>query len=420
MTSIPTMAELEIISQGDEVVQGYTVDSNAAEIAQLATALGLPVGRHASVGDDPQAIAGLLFEAAERATELVCTGGLGPTDDDHTADAVAAAFGLELVEHPVALEQVRARYAAFGRELDVTGQRQARIPVGARLLENRWGTAPGFVLERWPCRLWFLPGVPREMRKMMAAHVVPGWRARYRELSPGRLVTVRCVGLPESRAQLRLQGLEHPEVRMGFRAALPEVQVKLRFEADADDSFVQAHTAQVHEVVARWAYVIQDSALPGSGGTIEEVVGRALLARGHTVATAESCTAGRLSAALTRKPGSSAWMLEGAVVYSNTAKERACGVPHALLAEHGAVSEPVARALAEGIRARSGATWGLATTGIAGPGGGTDDKPVGTVHVAVAGPEGTVHRRLRLPGDRVRVMDLTVAFVLKLLLDQLG
>ena len=252
---------------------------------------------------------------------------------------------------------------------------------------------------------------------MMAAHVIPGWRKRYPQLEPGRLVTIRCVGLPESRAQLRLRGLEHPAVRMGFRAALPEVQIKLRFEPDADEVFVTEYTEQVREVVGAWAYAVEDSERAGSGGTIEEVVGRALLALGHTVATAESCTAGRVAAALTRKPGSSAWMLEGAVVYSNAAKERLCGVPAAMLEEHGAVSEPVARALAEGVRQRSSATWGLATTGIAGPDGGSEDKPVGTVHIAVAGPAGTVHRLLRLPGDRERVMDLTVAFVLKLLLE---
>jgi nicotinamide-nucleotide amidase len=420
MPPTPPMAELEILSQGDEVVQGYTVDTNAAWIALRATELGLVVGRHASVGDEPAAIAGLLYEAAERATEIVCTGGLGPTDDDHTADAVAAAFGLELREHPQALEQIRTRYATFGRELDVTGQRQARIPVGGRLLENRWGTAPGFVVERWPCRLWFLPGVPREMKRMMTAHVIPGWRKRYPRLAPGRLVTIRCVGLGESRAQLKLRGLEHPAVRMGFRAALPEVQIKLRFEPGADEDFVQEQTARVRESVADWAFTVQDSTVPGSGGTIEEIVGRVLAARGETVATAESCTAGRVSAALTRKPGSSAWMLEGVVVYSNAAKERLCGVPAAMLEEHGAVSEPVARALAEGVRERSGATWGLATTGIAGPGGGTEDKPVGTVHIAVAGPAGTAHRLLRLPGARERVMDRTVAAVLKLLLDQIS
>jgi nicotinamide-nucleotide amidase len=254
---------------------------------------------------------------------------------------------------------------------------------------------------------------------MMQEHVIPGWRRRHPQLRAGRLLTFRCVGLPESRAQLLLRELEHPAVRMGFRAVMPEVQVKLRFEPDAEEAFVQEQAARVGAALGRWAYTLEDSAQPGSGGRIDEVVGRALLARGQTVATAESCTAGRVAAALTRMPGSSAWLLEGAVVYSNAAKERLCGVPAATLEEHGAVSEPVARALAEGARERAGATWGLSTTGIAGPGGGTEDKPVGTVHIAVAGPTGTACRLLRLPGDRERVMDRTVALVLRLLLEQL-
>ncbi len=420
MPNAPSLAEVEILSQGDEIVQGLTVDSNAAEIAQAVTSLGLPVGRHGSVGDDPAAIAALLFEASERATEIICTGGLGPTDDDHTADAAALAFGRPLVEDPSALAQVRARYSAFGKDLDVTGRRQARIPAGARVLENRWGTAPGFVLEAWPARLWFLPGVPREMRKMLAHHVLPALEARYPGGTLGRLVTVRCIGLAESRAQLRLRGMTVPGVRIGFRAELPEVQVKLRFDRSVEPEAVDLYVAEVLVRLGSAVFVVEDSAVPGSGGSIEEVVGRALLAKGETVATAESCTAGRLAAALTRKPGSSAWMLEGAVVYSNEAKERLGGVPHDLLVEHGAVSEPVARALAEGIRDCSGATWGLATTGIAGPSGGSEEKPVGTVHVAVAGPDGTHHRQLRLPGARVQVMQRAVAGVLMLLWRQLG
>ncbi len=415
----PPLAEIEILSQGDEVVQGFTVDSNAAEIAQAVTALGLPVGRHGSVGDEPAAIAALLFEAAERATEVICTGGLGPTEDDCTAQAASMAFGRELREDPAALEQVRARYAAFGRELDVTGRRQARIPAGARVLENRWGSAPGFVLEAWPARLWFLPGVPREMRKMLTHHVLPALELRYPDSRPGRLVTVRCIGLGESQAQLRLEGMAVAGVRIGFRAVLPEVRVKLRFEHQVEPGAVDAFVAEVRRRLEPHAFTVQDSENPGSGGSIEEVVGRALLARGETVATAESCTAGRLAAALTRKPGSSAWILEGAVVYSNDAKERLCGVPHAMLVEHGAVSEPVARALAEGVRKRAGSTWGLSTTGIAGPGGGTEEKPVGTVHVAVAGPTGSCHRLMQLPGSREQVMQRAVGWVLKLLWEQL-
>ncbi|MFH1463024.1 MAG: CinA family nicotinamide mononucleotide deamidase-related protein [Pseudomonadota bacterium] len=412
MPHAPPLAEVEILSQGDEVLLGEVVDTNAAEIARAVTDLGVPVGRHACVGDDPDTIAALLREAAERVSEVICTGGLGPTDDDHTAEAVARAFALELFEHPRALEQIRARYARFQRELDSTGRRQARLPRGARLLENRWGTAPGFMLDRRPARLWFLPGVPAEMRAMLAAHVLPALRERYPELAPGRTVVFRCLGLGESHVQLELADIVAPGLRVGYRATLPEVQVKLRFAQDADPDAAEVVVAEVRRRLGAAVFAEEDGTPAGS---IEEVVGRMLLARGETVATAESCTAGRVAAALTRMSGSSAWLLEGAVVYSNAAKERAAGVPHAMLEAHGAVSEPVARALAEGIRARAGTTWGLATTGIAGPTGGSPEKPVGTVHIAVAGPEGTAHRALRLPGDREQVMARTVASVLALL-----
>jgi len=412
MPTVPPLAEVEILSQGDEVLEGEVADTNAAEIARAVVDLGLPVGRHACVGDDPAAIAALLFEAAERATEVICTGGLGPTADDHTAAAVAEAFGLALCEHPRALEQVRARYARRGRDLDETGRRQARIPAGARVLENAAGTAPGFVLDRPPARLWCLPGVPSEMRAMLARHVLPALRARYPDLAPARLVRFRCLGLPESRAQLLLGDVARPGVRVGYRAVLPEVQVKLRFAPDLAPGAVERILAETGARLGASVFAVEDGEQVGA---IEEVVGRLLLARGQTVAAAESCTAGRLCAALTRLPGSSGYFLEGAVVYANEAKERTCGVPRALIEAHGAVSEAVARALAEGVRARAGSTWGLATTGIAGPGGGTPEKPVGTVHVAVAGPVGTRHLALRLVGDREEVMARAVAAVLGLL-----
>ncbi len=416
----PPLAEVEILSQGDEVLCGATVDSNAAEIARAVDALGLPLGRHSTVGDDPQAIAALLFQAADRATELICSGGLGPTEDDHTAAAVALAFGLDLHEHPAALEQVGRAYASFGRPLDSTAHRQARIPRGARVLENRWGTAPGFVLERWPARLWFLPGVPRELRAMLAAHVLPALQKRYPAARAGRLVTLRCLGLPESRVQLALSDMQVPGVRVGFRALLPEIQVKLRFDPEADLAAGDAFVAHARGLLGRSLFGVEDSATGERCGPIEEVVGRSLLQRGQTVATAESCTAGRVAAALTSIAGSSVWFLEGAVVYSNAAKQRCCGVPAELLEQHGAVSEPVARALAEGIRVRSGAHWGLATTGIAGPGGGTEEKPVGTVHIAVAGPDRTSHRLLQRPGDRAAIMARSVGSVLDLLRRRMG
>ncbi len=397
----------EIVSQGGEVVTGDVPDTNAAFLARLLDQAGLCVTRHTTVGDDPDAIAGVLAEAAGRAAHVVCTGGLGPTDDDHTAAAASRAFGLPLEEHPEALAQVRARYAAYGRPLEPSGRRQARLPRGAALLENRHGTAPGFRVARPGCSLWFLPGVPREMEAMARDHLAPALAAL--GLPRDRIRVIRCTGIGEGLVQERMWGLAIPAgIRIGWRAVIPEVQVKLRAGPEVPEDDLAALVEGVSAVLGDRVFAVD-------GGPLEEVVGRRLYDRQETVATAESCTAGRLAAAITRVPGASAWFLEGAVVYANAAKIQACGVDTSVLAAHGAVSEPVARAMAEGIRYRAGSTWGLATTGIAGPSGGTPEKPVGTVHVAVAGPSGTAHRLLCLPGARETIMDRAVGAVLDLL-----
>ncbi len=409
------MIQVEILSQGDEVVSGQVVDSNAAEIARAVEGLGLHVLRHGAVRDDAQQIAAALRCAAGRAQEVICTGGLGPTLDDCTAEAAALAFDLPLEERPAALQQVQARYAAFKRPLDEAGRRQARIPAGAALLENRWGTAPGFAVDSGGARLWFLPGVPREMRPMLRAHVLPGLRKRH-ATQPRRVVTLRCLGLHESRLQQCLRPLRLPlGLRLGYRAVVPEVQVKLYVRQGVEEPVVQGALQELRGALGRAVFGVEDEQAGLRSGPIAAVVGRALAARGETVATAESCTAGRVAAAITAVPGSSQWFMEGAVVYSDAAKRRQCGVPPEVLETHGAVSEPVARALAEGIRRRAGTSWGLSATGIAGPGGGTEEKPLGTVHIAVAGAGGTTWRRLRLPGDREMVMGLTVGSVLDLL-----
>lgn len=398
---------VEIVSQGDEVLQGHTVDTNAAELARALVGCGLEVIRHSTVGDDLEAIARVLSEAAMRAEEVVCTGGLGPTEDDLTSDAVARAFQVALEHREDAWEQVQAVFARLGRVPPESNRRQARIPLGARMLQNHWGTAPGYCLQVGPSRVWCFPGVPREMRGMMERYLVPDLVDRYRA-TPGRLVTLRCIGEGESALGQRLQGLAWPGVKVGYRALIPEVQVKLRFEQGFPEGERERIVDQVRGRIGASVFGVDT-------GAIEEVVGHLLRDRGQTLAVAESCTGGRVASAITRVPGSSAWFLEGVVTYANAAKIRLLGVDPLVLEAHGAVSEPVARAMAEGVRQRAGSTWGLATTGVAGPGGGTPEKPVGTVHVAVAGPQGTEHRRLQVFGDREGIMERSAGSVLDLL-----
>jgi nicotinamide-nucleotide amidase len=406
---MPTAA---ILSQGDEVVTGQTVDTNAAWLAEQLTDRGLLVVRHVTVGDRKPDIAAALRALAAEADVVVCTGGLGPTDDDLTNEAFAEAFGAPLALDEVALADLEAKFRAFGREMAPSNRKQVLLPRGALRLDNARGTAPGFARVHEQRLVACLPGVPHEMRAMYLGGVVPLLDALL-PAAPGRLVTLRTTGLGESALQDRIGTFVHPDAVLGYRARTGEVDVKLRFRAGASDDVVRALVADVAARVGGAVYGVDG--LDGKVGSLAEAVAAALLARGDTLAIAESCTGGGLSALCTALPGASAWFLEGCVTYANDAKVRRLGVPAALIAEHGAVSEPVARAMAEGVRAGAGATWGLAVTGIAGPDGGSDDKPVGTVHLGLAGPSGTEHRRVRLFGDRHRIQALAAHTALDLL-----
>ncbi len=398
------MPRFDVISQGEELLSGSTMDTNAGWICHELAEIGLEPGRVTVVGDVFDDIRDVIGEAARRVPVVICTGGLGPTSDDLTSEAAAAAFDQVTVSNPEALAQVEERYRARKREMPPANRKQAVLPVGATVLVNHLGTAPGFRMEEGGTVLFFLPGVPFEMKAMVKEHVIPELRARF-VLPPRRTVVLRCMGIAESVAAQKMEGFERPGVLVGYRANMPEVHVKLHLAAGIEAEPLIA------EVRARLGDVI----FGVDTGSLAEVVGGHLRARGETIATAESCTAGRIAAALGAVPGASDYLLGGAVVYSNAEKVRQCGVDPDILEEFGAVSEPVARALAEGIRARVGATWGLGVTGIAGPGGGSPEKPIGTVHFALAGPTGTLHRKVHLPFERERVLLFTVGAALDLL-----
>ncbi len=398
-------ARFDIVSQGEELLSGQAVDTNAAWISGQLGSLGLVPGRVTVVGDELESIRDVLRESAERAALLVCTGGLGPTSDDLTREAVALAFGRPLHEDQSAMAQIEARYRIRSRPMPETNRVQALLPEGAELLENHLGTAPGFMLDTGRCAAFFFPGVPFEMKPMVEAYVLPYARRRF-SLAKRRTVFLRTVNLAESVAAQRMAGFERPGVSVGYRASFPEVQVKLHVDDGLDGD---ALAEEAIERLGRQLVFGVDS------GTLADVVGTLLRARGQTVATAESCTAGRIAAELTATAGASDYFLGGAVVYANAEKVRQCGVDPALIEAHGAVSEPVARALAEGIRLGTGATWGLAVTGIAGPGGASPQKPVGAVHFSCAGPDGTTHRAVTLPYDRPRNLAASVAAALDLL-----
>jgi len=408
----PTTPTIVLLSQGDELLTGQTVDTNAAWLAERLTELGFKVLYGVTAPDETGAIERALTAAFEAADALICTGGLGPTSDDLTTACVARVAGVELALHQESLDRIKALYAHWGREMPQANVKQAMLPVGARVLTNDWGTAPGFEwLHSGPggaCAGYFVPGVPREMRQFWEHYLRPALVARF-ERPPVRRVILRCMGIAESSLEERMQPFAgEPGLTISFRTKLPENQVKLIFDAGVE-------TERADAVVARAREAIGSSCFGEGTGPIAEVIGAALAARGETLATAESCTGGQISAQITEISGASRYFLEGSCIYSNEAKVRTCGVDPEALAAHGAVSETVARQLAEGIRDRAGATYGLATTGIAGPGGGSPEKPVGTVHIALATPSKTVHRHLRLRGSRERITSMAAGLTLDLL-----
>ncbi len=393
-----------LLSTGEEILTGETVDTNSAWLASALNDRGLDVRSMFTVGDSLDDLVDALRLASDRARVIVMTGGLGPTEDDLTSEAVAVWAGVEREESAEALGQIQEWYRARNRTVSEANKKQALLPIGCRILENRWGSAPGFAVEFDGTTVFCLPGVPMEMRNMFSTWVVPGLTP---ENSPV-LVRMRTFGVAESRLQSMVGPLDLGDAVLGFRAHIPEIQIKLRFPSHSSET-------QRQDVVDRVANVVGTALYNVDGGDLAETVVAGLDARSETISLAESCTAGMISAWLANVPGVSSVLMNGFVLYSNEAKERMIGVPADLIREHGAVSEPVACAMAERTRALSGTDWGLGITGIAGPGGGTEAKPVGTVHIAVAGPTRVVHRHAVISGDRMQVRKRASGALLHLL-----
>jgi nicotinamide-nucleotide amidase len=385
-----------LLSVGDEILLGQIADTNAAHIADQLWRRGWPVRQQRAVGDRLEDITAAVAELARGHRVLVLTGGLGPTADDLTRQALAAVAGVELVEDETALAQVRARFAAMGRPMSERNRVQGRMPAGAAVIENPVGTAPGIDLELDACRVFALPGVPGEMRRLLRDHVLPA-------VGPGPLgeVAVKELhlwGLGESAVGERLGDLmargRQPEV--GTRAQ--EGLITVRILAWSESREAAAALAAADEAVVRQR--LADFLVAADGISLPQAVVDLLRREGLSLALAESCTGGLVGRRLTEVPGASEVLREGFIVYSNEAKRRRLAIPAELLEAHGAVSEPVARALAANVRRVAEADCGIGITGIAGPGGGTAEKPVGLVHVAVASPAGTVHRECRFALDR--------------------
>ena len=403
-----------VVAVGDELLLGDIVNGNAAWLGAELAAVGAPVVHSSMVGDTVERIVTAVRRALEDADVVVLTGGLGPTSDDLTREAVAAVAGAPLVRQPALEAELRAKFAAYGVDMPDAVLKQADVPEGAVVLDNPVGTAPGLQLEVGGRLLLAMPGPPHELAAVFAG-VRTGLAARSGAVGLTR--TLHCAGLGESAvAEVVDRTITVPDgVDLAYLAGGAVVRVRL--------TTVAATAAQADAVLAPLmtplAAALGDAVFGQDDDSIARVVVARLNAAGATVAVAESLTAGLVGAALTEVAGSSAVFRGGLLVYATDLKASLAGVPQALLDEHGAVSARTAEALAEGVRARLGATYGLALTGVAGPDP-QEGHPPGTLHVAVAGPDRTVSRSLRLPGGRARVRLLAVTAGLDLLRRQLS
>ncbi len=376
--------QIELLTIGDELLLGFTLDTNAAHIARALAALGVSIVRRGTVGDDAEHIAAAVREALDRTGAVITTGGLGPTADDRTRDVIAGVFGRKLVRDDAILANVQARFGKLGVKMPASNVSQAMIPEGARVLTNRHGTAPGLWLTdergRW-CAM--LPGVPREMRGMLKEELLPivaGMVGKDPPVVVSR--TLRTTGIGESALAELLGDLAKgvDGLPLAFLPAWPGVDLRLTSAArlaPAAESCLTAAIAKLRALAARYVYGEDDTDLAA-------VVLQLCRERKLRVAVAESCTGGLVGARLTAIAGSSDAFVGGVIAYSDAVKNGWLGVRAESLREHGAVSEPVVREMAEGVCREFGVDVGIAITGIAGPGGGTAEKPVGTVWIAAA------------------------------------
>ncbi len=382
----------EIMATGEEIRSGALIDSNSAYIAAKLEENGVAVTRHTCVGDDLDLLIAAFKEIGSRADIAVVTGGLGPTSDDLTAEAAAEAGGVTLDLNPSALQSVENFFKARKRAMNAANRKQALLPAGAECLRNPIGTASGFRLQIGRCLFFFLPGVPGEMRCMLSDIVLPqlielmgDQRCFYRDR------TLSTFGLTESQTFERLSGLEEafPQISLGLRVRFPEIQVKLYANGTSDQQLNDDLAAAVRWVIEKMG----NKVFSQQGDPMEKAVGHLLKEKRATLALAESCTGGLIANMLTNVSGSSDYFVFSGITYSNQAKIDILKVPKETIATHGAVHEETAVEMARGARNLAGATYGLATSGIAGPTGGIAEKPVGTVCIGLAAPHGTAGHR---------------------------
>lgn len=391
------MLTAEIIAVGSELLTPHRTDTNSLWLTERLNSVGIEVKLKTVVGDDDARLEETIRDALKRSGVVITTGGLGPTEDDITRKIAARALSRRLTLDERVLEDIRAKFLHWGRKMPEINARQAMVLEGATVLDNPNGTAPGLYVEHEGRVVALLPGPPRELKPMFDREVLPRMAARAGDVRVVRRV-LRVTGMGESAVDERIAPVyrqyENPQTTILFTNSEIEIHLTAQGKNEQEaELLLDGLAGQIEERLG-------DAVFAFRGERMEEVVGLRLAVAGFTLATAESCTGGLVAERLTEVPGSSNYFMEGVVTYSNEAKTRLLGVPAGLIEEHGAVSAEVAEAMAEGVKRRAGVDFGLSVTGVAGPGGGTEAKPVGLVYIALADDAHTEHRRLMLPGDR--------------------
>lgn len=387
--------KVEVITIGDELMCGEVLDTNFSWLAERLWLSGYDVQWHTTVPDRPELMREAFLHAL-RADIAIVTGGLGPTRDDRTLEVAAETFGKKMVEDQDALVAIEKRLKQLGRPSSPAQRKQALHPEGGTMFPNVKGTAPGCRIEYEGTQFIFLVGVPSEMYEQWDDFVFPYLeKAREKPVHYAQRV-FRCFGAPEAELEERLKPLKLPNVRLSYRLMFPEVLIKIgAWDEDPRNVHVELVEAEIliRARIGRFIYATGPN-------PVESIIGESLTQRKETLATAESCTGGLIANMLTDVPGTSAYFERGLITYSNEAKIELLGVAKNSLKDHGAVSAEVAREMAEGVRAKAKTTYGLAVTGIAGPTGGTPEKPVGTVYIALATPDGTNEKEYHFPFGR--------------------
>ena len=413
----PATVRAEIMTIGDEILFGQIIDTNTQWISTELTSIGVRTIRKTSVGDDAEIILAALGEAQARADVVIITGGLGPTNDDITKKTLCRYFGVGLVRNQTALDLVTDFFEKRGRAMTDLNRQQADLPQNAEYIQNDWGTAPGMWFDEAGTVFISLPGVPFEMKSLMTHRMLPRLKTRF-ELPVIQHKIIRTIGIGESFLAERIEAWEAalpPHIRLAYLPGFGQTKLRLTATGSETDTL----TAELNEQVRLVLPLIDKFVYGYDAEEIEAVVVRLLAEQELTLGVAESCTGGQVAATLTKLPGVSAVFAGGVVAYSNEVKIIALGVNPQTLGTHGAVSEAVVCEMAEGVRMMLGTDVGLATSGVAGPGGGTPAKPVGTIWMAVATPNGTVAKLLKLGQYREQNITLTTTFVLNLLRQQL-